>query len=103
MIVDDDNIILGMISLTSINYLNQSAELHILIGDFENQGKGIGTLAVKEILNHGFNNLNLNRIQLNVLVYNDIAIKLYVKCGFKLEGKKRQAVYKNGKFVDMYM
>ncbi|MDU5913007.1 MAG: GNAT family protein [Anaerococcus vaginalis] len=103
MIVDDDNIILGMISLTSINYLNQSAELHILMGDFVNQGKGIGTLAVKEILNHGFNNLNLNRIQLNVLVYNDIAIKLYEKCGFKLEGKKIQAVYKNGKFVDMYI
>lgn len=59
-----------------------------MIGDSKNQGKGIGTFAVKEILNHGFNNLNLNRIQLNVLNYNHRAIKLYEKCGFKLEGKK---------------
>ena len=102
-IVDDSNIIIGMISLLSINHLNQTAELHIMIGDSKNQGKGIGKFAVKEILNHGFNNLNLNRIQLGVLSYNYRAIKLYEKCGFKLEGKKRQAVYKNGKFVDMFL
>ena len=46
--------ILGLVSLVSVNQMNQSAELHIMIGDKENQGKGIGSFAVKEMLNHAF-------------------------------------------------
>lgn len=84
-----------------INNINQSANLHIMIGDVNQQGKGIGTYAVKEILNHAFNNLNLNRVQLGVLHYNEKALKLYEKCGFKFEGRRRQAIYKNGVFADL--
>lgn len=74
-----------------------------MIGDCENQGKGIGTFAVKEMINHAFYNLNLHRIELTVLEDNVRAIHLYEKCGFKYEGRKRKAKYKNGKFVDMKM
>lgn len=103
-IVDDMNDkILGLISIVSINNLNQSGELHIMIGDCENQGKGIGTFAVKEMINHAFYNLNLHRIELTVLEDNVRAIHLYEKCGFKYEERKRKAKYKNGKFVDMKM
>lgn len=94
------NIILGLVSLTNINTINQSAVLHIMIGD-ENQGKGAGTFAVKEMINHAFNNLNIHRIEVSVLATNERAIHLYEKCGFKKEGTKKDAVYKNGKFVDM--
>ena len=75
--------ILGLVSLVSINYMNQSAEFHIMIGDKANQGRGIGTFAVKEMLNR--------------------AKHLYEKCGFVYEGRKRKAKYKNGTFVDMLM
>ena len=46
----NDDKILGMVSLTSIDYINQSAKLHIQVGRKENQGKGIGTYAVRVIL-----------------------------------------------------
>ena len=99
----DDDFILGLVTLSSIDYMNQSAELHLMIGDRDNRGKGIGTFAVMEILNHAFYNMNLRRVELTVLADNFPAQKLYEKCGFVREGLKREAKYKQGKFVDMYM
>lgn len=74
-----------------------------MIGDKENRGKGLGSFAVKEMLNHAFNNLNLQRVELSVLEYNKVAIHLYEKSGFKYEGRKRRARYKNGRFEDLLM
>lgn len=102
-IVDESDMILGLVSLVSIDYMNQSAVFNIMIGDKNKQGKGIGSFAVKEMLNHAFNNLNLRRVELFVLEDNKRAIHLYEKSGFKLEGRKRKAKYKNGKFVDLLM
>ena len=102
-IVDEKDEIVGLISLVSINYLNQSAELHIMIGDKENQGKGIGSFAVGTMLEHAFMNLNLQRIELTVLASNFRAQKLYEKFGFVKEGVKRKSKFKNGVFEDMYM
>ena len=98
-----DDTVIGLVSLTGINQLNQSAEFHIMIGNAEYQGKGAGTFAVNEILNHAFNNLNLHRVELTVLTTNDRAMKLYEKSGFKREGMLRQVYYKNGSFADAYM
>lgn len=100
-IVDDNNEIVGLITLASIDHLNQSAELHIMIGEKDNQGKGAGTFAVKAMLEHAFYNLNLHRIELSVLENNHRARHLYEKVGFIYEGTKRQAKYKNGSFIDM--
>ena len=100
---DKNDDILGLISLVSINYMNQSAELHIMIGDAENQGRGIGTYAVKAMISHAFYNMNLQRIELGVLDDNIRAKHLYEKCGFVYEGRKRKARYKNGEFVDILM
>lgn len=101
-ILEDDTVI-GLVSLTGINQLNQSAEFHIMIGNTEYQGKGVGTFAVNEILNHAFNDLNLHRVELTVLKTNERAFKLYEKAGFKREGTLRKVYYKNGSFVDAYM
>lgn len=98
-----DDKILGLVSLTSVDYMNQSAELHIMIGDKENQGQGIGTFAVSKMLFHAFNNMNLQRIELTVLDSNKIAQHLYKKIGFVLEGTKRKAKFKNGEFVNILL
>lgn len=102
-IIDENNTLIGLVSLTNINWLNQSAEFHIMIGDPNRQGKGAGDFAVKEMLKHAFNNLNLHRIELTVLVTNKRAQHLYEKNGFEKEGTLRKVYYKNGEFVDAYM
>ena len=104
-IVDTDSPadILGLVSLTGIDQLNQSAELHIMIGAAEAQGKGMGTFAIVQMLRHAFLNLNLHRVELQVLTSNERACHTYEKVGFVREGMLRSAVYKNGKFVDLYL
>lgn len=103
-VVDEEaDEILGLVSLVSIDPLNRSAELHIMIGDRENQGRGLGTFAVHAMLKHGFYNMNLRRIELSVLEDNARARHLYEKCGFVQEGRKRQARYKSGSYVDMLL
>lgn len=98
---EDD--VLGMISLLDINYINRSAALHIMIGGAENRGKGIGTFAVRAMIHHAFQNLNLRRIELGVLETNAPAIRLYEKTGFVREGVKRKSNFKNGEYVSMIM
>ncbi|MBE6797089.1 MAG: GNAT family N-acetyltransferase [Ruminococcaceae bacterium] len=104
-IVDEDkeSEVLGLISLVDINYINRSGELHIMIGGSQNRGKGIGTFAVKAMLDHAFDNLNLRRVELGVLETNLPAIKLYEKTGFVKEGIKKESNYKNGRYVSMIM
>ena len=62
----------------------------------------MGTFAVLSMLRHAFYDLNLHRVELSVLATNEAAMGLYEKCGFSCEGTRRQACYKQGKFVDMY-
>lgn len=97
----DTDEILGLASLVSIDHMNQSAEFHIMVGSSENQGKGIGTFAVREMLHHAFDNLNLQRVELIVLENNDRARHLYEKVGFIQEGVKRNSKFKKGRFVNM--
>ena len=103
IIEEGNDEILGLVSLTDIDYLNQSAEFHIMIGDKANQGVGIGNFAVNMMVQHAFFNMNLQRVELSVLADNKRAIHLYEKCGFLYEGCKKKARYKNGKFVDMLL
>lgn len=99
-IVGDDDKILGLASLTNIDYINRSGIVHFMIGQKENRGKGLGSYAIKEILTHAFDNLNLHRVELSLLSTNSV-IYLYEKMGFLKEGVKKQAVYKNGKYIDV--
>lgn len=95
---DNDDII-GLITLANIDYINSSAELHIMIGN-EYQNKGAGKYAVNNMINYAFKDLNLNRIELSALESNERALGLYKKIGFKVEGIKKKAFYKEGKFVN---
>lgn len=103
IVSDESDDILGLVSLTDIDSINQSAKLHIMVGKEENRGKGLGTFAVTEIVKHAFLNLNIQRIELSTLEYNIKAQKLYEKVGFLREGIKRKSIYKNGQWVDQYI
>lgn len=100
-ILNEEEQVLGLVSLTNIDRMNQTAVFHIMIGDSTHRDKGIGSYATNEILRHAFYDMNLNRVELTVLESNNRAIALYEKLGFKKEGIKREAVYKNGEFVNM--
>ena len=47
--------------------------------------------------------MNLHRVELEVFDYNPRARAMYEKAGFKLEGTKRDAIYINNEFHDVYI
>ena len=93
--------LIGTVQLTNIHCVDRSAEFSIMIGDRDHWSKGVGTLATRFMLDHGFHDLNLNRIYLTVLSSNIRAIKTYERVGFVREGVLREAVFKDGRFEDL--
>ncbi|MGD8456953.1 MAG: GNAT family protein [Anaerolineales bacterium] len=97
----NDWVIIGNIGLFSFDNIARSAEVGILIGDKTYWNKGYGTEALKLLLKHGFETLNLNRIFLRVYEDNPRAIHCYEKVGFVHEGRMRQGRFTKGQFVDI--
>ena len=64
------------------------------------KGKGFGKLSYEKFIPFIFEKYNLNKISLEVLSTNQVAINLYKKLGFVTEGIKREEVYKNEVWVD---
>ena len=92
---------LGTVGLHPIDWKNRSAVFGICLGTPDDWGKGYGTDAVRTMLKYCLEELNLNRVELNVFKDNERAIRCYEKSGFRQEGLKRQAMYRHGKYVDV--
>ena len=91
---------LGSIGLTEINWVDRSAEVHIIIGYKTQWGQGLGTDAMRVILRLAFEKMNLHRLWLRVYSNNERAIASYEKCGFKREGVLRDTRWINGRYHD---
>lgn len=92
---------IGITSLITIDYKNRNAECIIDIGEKEYWGKGYGQEALRLLLNYAFLEMNLHRVSLRVFSFNEKAIKLYEKLGFKHEGLSRQALFREGAWHDI--
>ena len=99
-LLENDNL-LGNVGFNSVDLLNRTATMGIMLGNSNYQRKGYGIEAVKLILDYGFSFLNLRNISLNVFEYNEAAYNLYKKVGFKEVGRLRKAVEIMGKTYDV--
>ncbi len=107
---DKDNIVLvivtkegkaiGLMGLHRIDWVNRVATTGALIGDKEYWGKGFGSDAKMALLDYAFNTLNLRRINSDVIAFNERSLNYSLRCGYQIEGKKRQAMFRHGKYWD---
>ncbi len=67
------------------------------------QGRGIGKALVQAAVDLADQWLALSRVELNVFVDNEPAIRLYERFGFKVEGTLAAAALREGRFVDVLM
>lgn len=90
---------LGLVRLTEIDKANRSM---CVGGDIlpKFRGKGLSKIMYKLIFKLGFDVLGMNRLWLLVLETNKIAINAYRSIGFVEEGRQRQAIFRNGDFID---
>jgi RimJ/RimL family protein N-acetyltransferase len=104
-IIDNEkNELIGNCGFNDIDFINQTAEVGIFIGNKKYWNKGYGTEALSLIIDYGFKALNFHNIFLKVYSFNERAVKCYEKVGFKSIGKKREAVLRDNKRYDhIYM
>ena len=67
------------------------------------QGKGVGSALMQAAVDLADKWLNLSRLELEVYVDNEPAIRLYKKIGFQIEGTGIKADFRDGEYVDIYM
>ena len=99
----DGDELLGFVELDSILWPHRHTWVSIAIGDAVNQGQGYGAEALGLALQFAFQELNLHRVQLTVFSYNQRAIALYEKLGFRREGIFREHIERDGTRFDMYL
>jgi RimJ/RimL family protein N-acetyltransferase len=93
----------GNAGLFHLEWTNRSAEFGIFIGDKSLWDKGYGTEVLQVFLQHAFDTLNLNRIYLRVFATNARARRSYEKASLAAEGTMRQAVFRNGQYIDVHV
>lgn len=92
--------LIGSCGLFDVNWRSRKAEIGIMIGRKDLWSKGYGSEAMRLIMKHGFETLNLHRLYLKVYATNPRAIRAYEKVGFVLEGRLREATFDNGVYSD---
>jgi RimJ/RimL family protein N-acetyltransferase len=92
--------LIGSCAFSALDPDNGSALYHITIGEKDTWGRGHGTEATQLMLDHAFGTLGLHRIGLTVFAFNERAIRAYRRCGFAVEGRARQAIWRDGEFWD---
>lgn len=87
---DGSDEFIGALFLWNSNQLDGHCELSVFISDESHRGKGLGTDAVLQAIEYGFNQLSMEKVYLHVDESNAQAIKCYHKCGFVEEGTLRR-------------
>ena len=83
-----------------VDLIHSEAWVGIGIGDRQFWGKGYGTDMMKLCLQYAFTELNVQRVSLGLHEYNPRALRSYEKAGFRLEGRTRQDLMREGKRYD---
>jgi RimJ/RimL family protein N-acetyltransferase len=92
----------GMIRFFGLNNLNRSAELGLLI-DPDEQRNGFGTEAMQVLIRFLFRYRALNKVHAQTADFNEGAVALLDKLGFKRDARLRQHYFYDGTFHDGYI
>ena len=97
-----DNILIGVISLNQIDHFNKNCEFSAILGEPNYQVLKYYAEAARLIISHGFNTLGMQRVAGGTF-NEDIQNMVCRILGLKSEGTKRSAIYKNGKYNDVFI
>jgi putative acetyltransferase len=104
--VEEDGVkrVVGVASLSvnKSNRVRHSGSIGLMVAK-EYQSVGIGRSLMVNLIDLSDNWLMLIRIELGVFTDNEKAINLYKSLGFKIEGTKKYAIIRNGKYDDEYL
>lgn len=83
-----------------VDLIHSEAWVGLGIGEREFWSRGYGTDMLKLCQQYVFAELGVERLSLGLHAYNARALRSYEKCGFRLEGRTRQDVLREGQRSD---
>lgn len=96
-----DESYIGQLDMFRVDWRLRQGEIGLLIAKAEKRGQGCGQEALRLFERFAFQNLGLERLEMEVFMENKAALACYEKVGFTLEGVKRHAYWADGRFGDV--
>lgn len=94
--------IIGIISLTKVDYKNKNCELGYWLGK-KYWSRGIMSKAVAMILEFAFNKLKMHRVNASSFASNTASLRVLEKNGFLLEGIIFETIYRERTWHNIFM
>ncbi|MCL4306302.1 GNAT family N-acetyltransferase [bacterium] len=91
---------IGMMGLIRIDFVHRNATSGVWIGRPEDRGKGYATDAKMLLCYHAFCTLNLHKLYTFSYEFNTASQKFNEKCGYKVEGRRREHLFRAGRYWD---
>lgn len=97
-LVNDNENYIGVIYLNKVDFIHK----HAYLGIYANPKlKGVGSILMDCLKKLAFKIAKLHTLKLEVIETNERAIKFYKKHSFKEEGRLKEFVYRDGRWLDV--
>ena len=90
---------LGLVRIDRIDSVSRNCAIGLDIVA-EHRGKGLSAKVYSWLLDYLFLQLNMHMVYLEVLESNERAIHVYERLGFRVDGRLRQRIFRNGTYED---
>ncbi|MTD15557.1 GNAT family N-acetyltransferase [Nakamurella sp. YIM 132087] len=98
-VIESEGLVAGQCELFGVDHLARVSEVGIALLA-RARGRGLGTDAMRVLVEFAFTRLNLHRVHLSVLADNAAAVRSYLRVGFVQEGRRRESAWVRGQYVD---
>lgn len=99
----ETDLYIGNSEVRILDTISRRGNLGISIFNPDYWNKGHGTEAIRLILDYSFTTLNLHSAELEVFSNNPRAQRCYEKNGFKKTGVRREALFRDGKYINIFL
>jgi RimJ/RimL family protein N-acetyltransferase len=90
---------LGLVRIDRIDSVSRNCAIGLdIVAEY--RGKGLSAKIYSWLLDYLFLQLNMHMVYLEVLESNERAIHVYERLGFRVDGRLRQRIFRNGTYED---
>ncbi|GAB5518518.1 MAG: GNAT family protein [Rhodothermales bacterium] len=99
-ILAEDDTLIGVAYIGGLSLHHRHASIGVTIGDRDYWGTGHGRAALRAVMAHCFDELNLHRVAAETFEFNDAWRRLVVWAGFSKEGTARDYLFRDEQYWD---
>ena len=97
----DDRTHIGNASIHEIDWVSRTGAFGLFVGEPSAWNRGFGGDAIRTLVRFAFEEMNLQKLRINVFEYNDRAKHVLETLGFVQEGRLRREFYREGAYHDL--